>query len=231
MLVNGLEIVVERKPIKNTHLAVYPPDARVHVSAPEHLSDGDIQSFVISKWEWLEKNRQEVLRQDRQEERKFVSGESHYLFGSRYTLQVEEMMNATPGVVIAGRRLKLLVRAGATQKRSGEVLFEYYRQELTDWIAPEIEKFCKKFGEGPVVWKVKRMHSRWGSTSCSKRSIIFNSELARVPFDCIDYIIVHELTHLKADNHGRLFEKFMDVRLPNWRSLRKKLNEFIAMSN
>lgn len=125
--------------------------------------------------------------------------------------------------------MRLVVRTETTQKRRGEVLLEHYRRELADWIAPEMDKLCKKFGEAPVDWQVKRMHSRWGSTSRQKRSIIFNSELARVPFDCIEYIIVHELTHLKVDNHGRLFEKFMDVRLPHWRSLRKKLNDFIAM--
>lgn len=229
MLVKGIEIAIERKAIKNTHLAVYPPDARVHVSAPQHLSDDDIRSFVISKWDWLEKSRHDILGQARQEERKFISGESHYLFGTRYTLQVEETSSGTPGVIIAGRRMKLVVRTETTQKRRGEILLEHYRRELADWIAPEIDKLCKKFGEATVDWQVKRMHSRWGSTSRQKRSIIFNSELARVPFDCIEYIIVHELTHLKVDNHGRLFEKFMDVRLPHWRMLRKKLNDFIAM--
>ena len=80
MEINGIHIAVERKNIKNLHLAVYPPDARVHVSAPAYLDDNDIRSFVISKWSWVETQRESILTQARQTEREYVTGESFYIW-------------------------------------------------------------------------------------------------------------------------------------------------------
>ena len=84
MEVNGLHIAIEKKAIKNMHLAVYPPDARVHVSVPDYLDDNDIRSFIISKWDWIESQRTKILNQPRQTEREYVSGETYYHLGSQY---------------------------------------------------------------------------------------------------------------------------------------------------
>jgi len=69
MNVNGIEVAVDRKPIKNLHLAVYPPDARVHVSSPDYLADNDIRSFLLTKWDWVEEQRTSILEQARQTQR------------------------------------------------------------------------------------------------------------------------------------------------------------------
>ena len=66
MDIDGLEIEVERKPIKNMHLSVYPPDGRVHLSVPDYLTEGDARSYVISKWEWIRKQQDEIAAQARQ---------------------------------------------------------------------------------------------------------------------------------------------------------------------
>ena len=88
MNIDGLEIEVERKPIKNMHLSVYPPDGRVHLSLPDYLSEADARSYVISKWEWIRKQQDEIAAQARQTKREYVSGENHYFFGVRYRLRV-----------------------------------------------------------------------------------------------------------------------------------------------
>ena len=69
----------------------------------------------------------------------------------------------------------------------------------------------------------------WGSCGAKRRILLFNLELARVPKECIEYVVVHELTHLKVQNHSKVFEALMTQRLPGWRNLRQKLNEFIAL--
>ena len=90
MKVGDIDIQVERKDIKNTHLSVFPPDARVHISAPKYLSDYDILSYAVSKMGWIRKQRALILAQARQTQREYVSGENHYLFGTRYFLNVKE---------------------------------------------------------------------------------------------------------------------------------------------
>lgn len=78
-------------------------------------------------------------------------------------------------------------------------------------------------------WQVKQMKTEWGSCIPSKRLLIFNLELARVPRECIEFVIVHEFCHFKVDNHNKVFEMLMTKRLPNWRTLRQKLNAFVAL--
>ena len=110
MVINGITIAVEKKKIKNLHLAVYPPDARVHVSAPEYLDDNDIKSFIISKWDWVETQRKKILSQDRQTEREYVSGESYYHLGSAYRLRVIEEPHCTHSIQRQGSFLVMTVQ-------------------------------------------------------------------------------------------------------------------------
>ena len=109
MEIDGIFIEVERKNIKNLHLSVYPPDAKVHVSAPLYLDDNDIRSFVLSKWEWLEKQRERIFAQERQSEREYVSGESYYHLGAHYRLKVVEEPRCAHSIQKQGDRLIMKV--------------------------------------------------------------------------------------------------------------------------
>ncbi len=82
-----------------------------------------------------------------------------------------------------------------------------------------------RLAEVGVTWKVRRMKSLWGSCHIPKRCITYNAELARVPREMVEYVVVHELTHLKAASHGPKFYHLMDERLPGWQELRRRLNK------
>lgn len=229
MELNGIEIAVERKDIKNLHLAVYPPDARVHVSSPKYLDDNDIRSFIISKWEWIEEKRKEVLEQTRQTERNYVTGETYYHFGQRYRLRIEEKPRCSHTIAKQGDWLIMTVQPGTTTEHRAEVLREWQRKELKSLLSELVIEWSNKMEESDVTWEVKMMRSQWGSCINKKRHIIFNLELARVPRSCIEYVVAHELTHLKVTNHNRMFEAILMHYLPQWKSRRKELNDFIAL--
>ena len=89
MEIAGIPIEVVKKDIKNLHLAVLPPDGAVRVSAPMGLSDESIQLFVRTRLGWVRKQQEKFARQPRQSERQFVSGETLYVWGKQYFLQVE----------------------------------------------------------------------------------------------------------------------------------------------
>jgi predicted metal-dependent hydrolase len=229
MQINGIDIAIERKPIKNLHLAVYPPDARVHVSMPDYLSEDDARSFIISRWDWVERQREQILNQARQSEREFVSGESHYCLGTRYRLRVIEMPRCAHTVNKQGEWLMMNVQPGTTTEKREEVLREWLRGQLKDYLQEIVPYWTKRINEDDVTWEVKQMRTQWGSCITKKRHLIFNLELARVPRECIEYVVVHELTHLMVKNHNKMFEMLMSQRLPLWRSRRKQLNDFIAL--
>lgn len=226
MRIDDIEIEVEFKPIKNTHLSVYPPDGRVHVSAPDYLSEEDVHSYVVSKWDWVLKQRREIAEMPRQTEREYVSGENHFLFGSRYRLKVVEITSGQSCIKLQGDIMLMQVRHQANRHT---LIQEYYRSQLKDYIAELLEKWSKKLELCDYTWQVKLMRTQWGSCTKKSRILLFNLELARVPKECIEYVVVHELTHLTVENHGKVFEAMMTARLPRWRSLRSQLNSFIAL--
>lgn len=78
MIFNGVDIEVERKPIKNLHLSVYPPDGRVHISVPIDYDDERIRMYILQKWIWIEEKREMLLSYNRLPERQYISGETHY---------------------------------------------------------------------------------------------------------------------------------------------------------
>lgn len=227
--VSELEIEVECKNIKNMHLAVYPPDARVHLSMPEYLSEEDARSFILQKLEWIRKQQQEILSQPRQTERQYVSGESHFLFGKRYQLIVEELPHYVNSIEIRGNKIYMFVTPGTTIEQRASVIRAWYRFQLKKELRPMIERWAAKLEETDYEWHVKQMKTEWGSCVPSKRVLIFNLGLARVPRECIEFVVVHEFCHFLIDNHNKLFESLMTKRLPNWRMLRKQLNSFVAL--
>lgn len=89
IVVSGLEISIERKDIKNLHIGVYPPNGKIRVATPLKLNDEAVRLAVISRLSWIKKQQQSFLNQPRQSKREMVSGESHYLFGKRYLLDVK----------------------------------------------------------------------------------------------------------------------------------------------
>lgn len=229
MNIDGLEVEVERKPIKNMHLSVYPPDGRVHLSLPDYLTDDDARSYIVSKWTWIRKQQGEIAAQARQTEREYVSGENHYFFGSRYILKVVYTTSGANSIEVHGNAMTMKVRKGSSVERKAELMNEWYREHLKEHIGFMMDKWTDKLDEKDVSWQIKIMKTQWGSCGAKSRSLLFNLELARVPKECIEYVVVHELTHLQVQNHSKVFEALMTRRLPNWRNLRKQLNDFIAL--
>lgn len=224
MKVAGLIVTVVRKDIKNLHLGVYPPTGRVRVAAPLVISDEAVRLAVIDKLAWIELQRSKFEQQPRQSRREMAAGESHYVFGRRCRLRVQE----TDGKAHVARRgiasLDLFIRQGATREQREDVLAQWYRDQLKAVVGPLVDKWSMKLSVQPLGWSVKRMKTKWGSCTAVTRRLWFNAELAKKPVECIEYIVVHELVHLIEPKHGDRFLALMNQHLPRWTSIRARLN-------
>lgn len=222
---------VEKKNIKHMHLSVFPPDAHVHLSMPSYLKKEDAEAYLYSEWSWIEKQRKIVLNQERQTKRTYISAENHYYFGFRYRLKIVEA-NINSTIVERKRGVLILhVRKDSTEEKRAEILWNWYRKELKELLSLYLVKWTDKLGETkPFSWQVRRLKTEWGSCVQSKRSMLFNLALARVPKECVEYIVVHELIHLKCRTHNKQFESLLTQAMPDWRRRKQKLNEFIAES-
>lgn len=173
---------------------------------------------------WIKLQRSKFEQQPRQSQREMATGESHYVFGRRRRLRVRETDGRVHVVTRGVALLDLFVRPGTTSERREAVLARWYRDQLKAAIAPLLDKWRLKLGVEPFVWGVKRMKTKWGSCTPASRRLWFNSELAKKPIECIEYIVVHEMLHLVEPSHGDRFVALVDRHLPRWTALQKRLN-------
>ena len=228
LTVDDTEIRLIKKNIKNLHLSVLPPDGSVRISAPKELNDEAIRLFVVSKLSWIKKQRAKFKRQERQPEREFVSGESHYFLGQRYLLNVIYTNKRRQGAAIRNKTyLDLFVRENSGKEQRRKVMREWYRSELKVLIPPLIRKWEPQIGVKVESWGVKLMKTKWGSCNIAAKRIWLNLELAKKNPACLEYIVVHEMVHLLERLHNENFVAYMDKFLPNWRSIKAELNGLV----
>lgn len=219
-----LEVEVVRKAIKNLHISVHPPLGRVRVAAPHAMSDDAVRRAVVTRLGWIKRQRSAFANQPRSGAPEFVSGESHWVFGRRYRLQVVEH-DAPAEVSICGGRLQLRCKPGMTAAGRARVLDAWYRERLAEVVAPMFGRWCRRIGVDASGFRIKRMRTKWGTCSVRARRIWMNVEIARRPQRCVEYLLVHELVHLLEAKHGPKFVAIMDQHLPSWRRLRSLLND------
>lgn len=225
MMVSDISVQVIRKPIKNLHLAVYPPEGHVRVSAPFQATDDQIRLVIVTRLNWIKKQQARLQAQPRQPQREIVSGESHYLWGQRYLLEVIERHGRHDVVVKNQKILQLFINPGTSTPNRIRVLNEWYRQQLKERIPDLLNHWQPIIGEAVADWGIKQMKTKWGSCNIGKRRIWLNLELAKKPVFCLEYVLVHEMVHLLERYHNDTFKKYMDCYLPQWRFCQEILNQ------
>ena len=224
MFISGIPVEVIKKNIKNLHLAVLPPDGAVRVSAPLSMSDESIQLFVRTRIGWIRKQQERFQQQPRQSERQYVSGETLYVWGKQYFLQVEYSYKGND-LVLSGDKAILTVRKESSAQQRENFVNEWYRQQLKNAIEKYLPKWETITGLHCSSWQTKYMTTRWGTCNTGTRKIWLNLQLAKKSYECLEYVILHELIHLKVRSHGAEFVSLMDYYLPFWREIRKQLND------
>lgn len=215
-------VEVVRKDIRNVHLTVHPPVGRVRIAAPRHLSDDSIRAFAIGKLGWIRRQQAKLRAQERETPRELLDRETHYVWGRRVLLKLQA--SARPRVELLPGRLVLHARPGAALRRRAALLEAWYRAALRAALPALIERWETRLSVNVRRVYVQRMRTRWGSCNPQAGSIRLNTELARKPRECLDYLVAHELAHLVEPKHTARFVALMDTLLPSWRVVRQKLN-------
>ncbi len=218
-----LQAEVTRKAIKHVHLSVLPPHGRVRVAAPQHVELETIRLFVISKLAWIRTQQRKLRAQERETPRDYLAKESHFVWGKRYLLELN-LADAAPAVSLSPRKLHLRVRPGTDVPRCEDVLAAWYRQQLHQAVPALLTKWEPVLGVRARRVHVQRMKTKWGSCTTTTGDIRLNTDLAKKPPECLEYILVHELVHLLEPSHNQAFVGLMDLFLPHWQQLRRRLN-------
>ncbi len=223
LTIRGINIDVVYKNIKNLHIGVYPPLGRVRVAAPDRLDEEQIRLAVIQRLPWIKQQRQRLQDAERQSQREMVTGESHYVWGSRCRLKVAQR----PGrahVELDGDRLLMYVPEHTDTETRLKLLQDWHRKQLRLAVPAIVAQWEPIVGREVPRWSIRRMKTKWGSCNRESGHIWFNLELAKKHPLSLEYIVVHEMAHLLERSHGERFMKLMDGFMPDWRVRRDQLN-------
>jgi predicted metal-dependent hydrolase len=224
LTIGDLAITVIRKQVKNIHLSVKPPLGAVSITAPIHVSDNSVRAFAIGKLSWIKAQQLKLQAQLRERPREYLERESHYVWGRRCLLRIIDQ-DAAPFVELGHNRLQLFIRSSATAEQRAEVLERWYRDQLREAALPLTAHWQEKMNVQMSKLFVQRMKTRWGSCNPVRGFVRLNTDLAKKPPECLEYILVHELTHLLEPTHSGRFVSLMDRFLPSWQHRRDQLNQ------
>jgi len=219
-----IAISVTRKDIKHVHLSVHPPTGRVTMVAPLATRSEVARAYAVSKLGWIREQQVRLCGHVRESPRQFVARESHYLWGRRYQLTVTEE-EGKPYVRISHRQITLTVRPGSGRAKRQAVMHAWHRSLLHDALPGLIRKWEQKLGVHVTGYFLQRMKTKWGSCNHQAGHIRLNTDLARKPRDLLEYVIVHEMIHLREPTHSDRFVSILNSHYPSWREARAALNQ------
>ena len=221
--VADIEVELIRKKIKNMHLYVLRPDGKVRVSAPLRLSEKTIIDFVTSRLDWIKKQQAKLAFETRNEPTTYSNGELITIFGKVYVLTVVESKKNS--FTFFNDQAILSCKQNSTEEQRKTIIEKTLRELLYEKLKPLFEKWEGITNLKASTYQIKKMKTRWGTCNTRTKKIWLNFELVKTYEECIEYVILHELAHLKVANHGKDFIAIMDYYMPNWKELREILNK------
>ena len=215
---------VHRKKVKNINLRIR-PNMEIYISAPMNLHSDYIENFIRSKEEWIKQVLQKIEEaKPNQLPSQYLSGEKHKYLGKEYELEVKQgnsnRVSLKEGKII----LTVISNIFENSDEKKKVMEKWYFENAQKVFVNAIQKWLEILDESIEKLSIKPMKSRWGSCNYVKRYINLNTELIkRTQFE-IEYVVLHELTHLKYPNHGKGFYRYIENYMPNYKMAEKMLN-------
>jgi len=213
LVLNGTEITVKATKGRCMRLKIDGKTAAVSLAVPAGVSRAKAEEFVLSKYEWLVKSRSAVL--SRIEGERLPQGRALLLGNECTVVHVPKGESFLRNGVIY-----LKVNSGG----EAAALKGFYRKQLVEYVSERIGYYEALTGLKSTAVAVRDMTSRWGSCNCATGKITFSLNLAKKPPALIDYVILHELAHLRFPNHGKGFKDFLTLCMPDWKKRKKQLN-------
>lgn len=204
------------------------PDRHVSVVAPTGSAVNDVLARVQRRAGWIVKQRAHFDKfHPLPPSRRFVSGETHLFLGRQYRLKV--LLGSPEQVRLVGRFLRVFVLDTQDVGRVKSLVELWYRERAEDLFARRLKKVLDDTASLAALSPrllVRAMTKRWGSCTRAK-NILLNIDLVKTPLYCIEYVMVHELCHLKVHNHSPQFFRLLDRCLPDWQRRKQRLETFV----
>ena len=219
--VNDLVVMIKyRKNMKNIYLKVE-KNADVVVSAPPRTPNYIIKKLILGNIDEIKLRRNNILTNG-YTVKQYVTGEKHIIFGKEIVLEVR--IGEKNVVKLSDDKIILVIK-DKDQDR-GQIVTSYLRRVLYNKALEFINKYEKIMGVHAEQLRIKKMKTRWGTCNIEAKRIWINYELIKYPIECLEHIVVHELTHLLETNHTPRFYALLGKYYPNFRENDKLIKEF-----
>lgn len=213
---------VERKKIKNINLRIY-PDRRIYISAPLNLHSEYIENFIKSKKSWIDEVQKRLDNLPKSLDLQYVSGEKLSFLGRLYELEVN--IGNENRIYFNNEKFVLTVKEDIRELKK-KTTEKWYFEKAKSLFPQILDKYLSITGERIEHLSIKKMETRWGSCNHRKKYINLNTELVKKPIPCIEYVVLHEIAHLRHPNHSRDFYHHIERDMPDYRQREKLLKEF-----
>ena len=209
------------------------PDQTIKVTAPFNTPSEHVQRAVQRKAKWITRKLEELEKyQSMKKTREYVSGHTLKLLGLDYMIKIIQIQDFEEEQIVKEKKLIKVYVYNKNQKRRINLLIEdWYRNEALVYLAQKFEQCyerVKKYDISKPPYYLHYMSQRWGSCT-AKGAILLNPEIIQLPAHCIEYVIMHELCHLKYRTHSKEFYRFLDTVLPNWTDYSQALDSFLQV--
>ena len=216
------EYILVRQECKTISLIVR-PDMSLIVKCPHKADEEKIEVFLRRKWLWLNRQLRFFKKYKKNVyKREYISGESFLYLGRQYKLIVKKERENK--VILSKGKLTVFTNSDTRDGKYNKQLIEkWYREKMQEVFIERYETMLQEFNYNNIPdLIIKNMDKRWGSfTNAGK--LVLNSRLIHASRDCIDYVIGHELCHVKHKNHDKDFYKLLNKKIPNWEKIKEKL--------
>lgn len=217
--------IIQSPTRKSIGIQVY-PDCSVKIRVPKRLSQSKIDEIIKLKESWIVK-KIEFFTQNQTTNTKpkeYLSGECFCFLDKQYTLKILE---SKTNFIELTQDFILIHKKAITDTKN--ILTKWFlnqaKEVFTQRLQSNFQIFSKLHKYSFPTLKLRKMKSRWGSMS-NFGVMTLNSHLIHVSLECIDYVIMHELCHLKWNNHGKKFYQLQEKIIPNYKDIKKKLESF-----
>lgn len=228
--INGEKIVffVQRKNIKNINLKVN-INKKVTMSIPMKMDINIAKEFVKKKAEWIKKQQNYYDSfTDKRENITFEDGETVYLLGKQYKMKM--IADNKNEILINGKYFEIHVKEKYINNKNyirkiydkwlKEYAYQVFRQ-----LVEKYQTLLEKYNINIPNIEIRQMKSRWGSCFPKNNKVVFSLNLIKTPICCIEYVVLHELSHFKYPNHSKNFYNFVTIFMPDWNKRKKILDE------
>ncbi len=217
-------ILIIKKDIKNITLKVK-PTCEVILTAPLLTTDEHIEYILKKRKDWISKKIAFYQENYKPQMKEYVSGENVKYLGKNYRLKI--IPSVDEYVKLQRGYIQIFIKDKDNFEKKKRLLNEWYLLKSENYFKKIIAKYSNLIDVNIQNIRIRQMKTRWGSCNSSKLYINLNSELIKKPIYCIEYVIFHELTHLRHPDHSREFSNYLSAYMPDWKKRKDKLEQLL----